>query len=226
MDNESMLNDLSRERDQLKATLKLYREALRNASELGFTIPHEIMKQLGPFYTNQHFKELASSYNQLLPVLYQITTRIKAKTIIELGTGTGECTIPLAEAARETGGHVWTVDYNETDEAKKRLEEYNLNLYVTFIKEDVLKYGESYDPGAYGPIDHLIIDLSHVYENTDRELDLFIPKMRTDGVISLLNAHAEGVIGPVKRRITEHVGGYELTYHQIQCGLAEVRKAY
>lgn len=223
---EKELLDLGLQVEQLRQTLKLYREALRNASELGFTLPHEIMKQLGPFYTNQHFKELSSSYNQLLPVLYAITVRLKAKTIVELGTGTGECTVPLAEGAREAGGHVWSVDYNETNEAKALMEGYNLTPYITFIKDDVMRYGESYDVNLYGPIDHLVIDLSHVYENTDRELDLFIPKMRMDGVISLLNAHAEGVIEPVRKRLREHVGGYELTYHQIQGGLAELRKAY
>jgi predicted O-methyltransferase YrrM len=46
--------------------------------------------------------------------LYSIALGSKSKNIIELGVRNGDTTLPLALAAKDNNGHLYSVDINET----------------------------------------------------------------------------------------------------------------
>lgn len=114
-----------------------------------------------------------------LATLNMLTIELKLKTIVELGTGVGESTIALLEAAKKTGGRVYSIDVDPCLEAHRMIKAYGLQKYWTFIQEDSLKVG--WDK----PIDHLLIDTIHTFDQVTKELEKYEPHVRHGGIITL-----------------------------------------
>ena len=114
-----------------------------------------------------------------LVTLYMLTVEMKLRTIVELGTRTGESTIPLLFAAKKIGGKVSSFDINDCPKAKAMIASYNLQQYWSFTQSDDLKVDWN------EPIDHLFIDTSHTYEQTLNELRKLEPWVRNGGVITM-----------------------------------------
>jgi len=66
----------------------------------------------------------------------------RAIKILEVGTSYGYSTNWLAEAAKQTGGHVFTleIDQNKSDYAKEQLKSAGLDNYVTTIVNDAVEW--------------------------------------------------------------------------------------
>ncbi len=103
---------------------------------------HEFMLAVGP-ETGQFINILAKAHAGI--------------RILELGTSVGYSTLWLAEAAREIGGHVTTIEKaeNKQAEARAHIEEAGLSPYVTFILGDAVAWLQELP----GPWDFVLLDL-------------------------------------------------------------------
>lgn len=90
-------------------------------------------------------------------VLYELAKANKAKTILEVGASYGYSTLWLADAARETGGKVISLEIHpgKVEYAKGVLAETGLSDYVEHVVGDAVAAIEALP----GPFDFVLIDL-------------------------------------------------------------------
>lgn len=127
-----------------------------------------------------------------------------AKRILELGTSYGYSTAFLADAARQTGGRVYTMDLaaNKQQYARAQLQEAGLGTQVEWMLGDATQMLKSFD----GPIDFVLVDLwKNLYVPC---FDLFYGKLAKNAVIvadnmlipEVVRADAEAYRGAVKAK--------------------------
>jgi predicted O-methyltransferase YrrM len=114
-----------------------------------------------------------------LQTLYMLSIELNLKTVLELGTRTGESTITLLLATKELGGTMTSVDVDSCLEAKEKIKKLELEKYWNFIQSDDISLNWN------TTIDHLFIDTSHTYDHTLAELRKFEPFVRKGGLITL-----------------------------------------
>ena len=106
-----------------------------------------------------------------------------AKRILELGTSYGYSTAFLAEAARRTGGRVFTMDLapNKQRYARSQIEEVGLGAHVEWMLGDATEMLKTLD----GPFDFVLVDLwKNLYVPC---LNLFYGKLADNAVIAADN---------------------------------------
>jgi predicted O-methyltransferase YrrM len=127
-----------------------------------------------------------------------------AKRILELGTSYGYSTAYLADAARQTGGRVYTMDLaaNKQQYARTRLEEAGLAAQVEWLLGDATQMLQSLN----GPFDFVLLDLwKNLYVPC---LELFYGKLAPNAVIvadnmlfpEIVRADAEAYRAAVKAK--------------------------
>jgi predicted O-methyltransferase YrrM len=127
-----------------------------------------------------------------------------AKRILELGTSYGYSTAFLADAARQTGGRVYTMDLaaNKQQYARTRLEEAGLAGQVEWMLGDATQMLKD----LKGPIDFVLLDLwKNLYVPC---LELFYGKLAPNAVIvadnmlypEIVRADAEAYRAAVKAK--------------------------
>lgn len=114
-----------------------------------------------------------------LATLNMLTIELGLKTILELGTGTGESTVAFLEAAKQIGGRVYSIDIDPCLEAHATVKAHGLEKYWTFIQ------GNSLEVKWDRPIDHLFIDTVHTYEHAIGELKKYEHYVSRGGLITL-----------------------------------------
>jgi hypothetical protein len=103
--------------------------------------------------------------DQHVLTLYSIALGSKAKKILELGVRNGDSTRPLLAATIKNGGHLTSVDINET----KFNPGYSFDKYWTFVKQDALEFLKGQNPSE--PYDLIFLDDWHSYDHVKKELD-------------------------------------------------------
>ncbi|HEX3951222.1 MAG TPA: class I SAM-dependent methyltransferase [Steroidobacteraceae bacterium] len=106
-----------------------------------------------------------------------------ARRILELGTSYGYSTAFLAEAARRTGGKVYTMDVAAGKQryARAQIEEVGLGAQVEWMLGDATEMLKTFD----GPIDFVLVDLwKNLYVPC---LNLFYGKLANNAVIAADN---------------------------------------
>jgi predicted O-methyltransferase YrrM len=106
-----------------------------------------------------------------------------AKRILELGTSYGYSTAFLAEAARRTGGKVYTMDLvaDKQRYARRQIEEVGLGAQVEWMLGDAVEMLKTLD----GPFDFVLVDLwKNLYVPC---LNLFYGKLANNAVIAADN---------------------------------------
>jgi predicted O-methyltransferase YrrM len=106
-----------------------------------------------------------------------------AKRILELGTSYGYSTAFLAEAARRTGGKVYTMDLvaDKQRYARGQIEEVGLGAQVEWMLGDAVEMLKTLD----GPFDFVLVDLwKNLYVPC---LNLFYGKLANNAVIAADN---------------------------------------
>jgi predicted O-methyltransferase YrrM len=133
-----------------------------------------------------------------LMTLYFLTVEHGLKRVLELGTRDGDSTIALLHGAKAVGGHVTSVDLEESAKAREAVQRFGLAPFWTFTKSDDIAL--SWDDA----IDHLFIDTSHAYEHTVKELKKFEPLVKAGGLISL---HDSVTYPDVRKAVLEYTSG-------------------
>lgn len=90
-------------------------------------------------------------------LMHALVVGLNAKTIVELGTSYGYSTLFLADAARQTGGTVYSYDVaaNKQAYAREQLERAGLVDHVTFVHGNAVSLLKTQP----GPVDFALIDL-------------------------------------------------------------------
>lgn len=130
-------------------------------------------------------------------VLNLLAKGAQARTLLELGTSYGYSTVYLAEAARETGGRVISLELSaaKVDYARQALTRAGLESFVDF------RVGSALDllPALPGPFDLVLIDLwKDLYVPC---LELVRPKLSAGALIA-----ADNMIQPEAARV--HAAAY------------------
>jgi predicted O-methyltransferase YrrM len=112
-------------------------------------------------------------------LLWILVCQARATRILEVGTSNAYSTIWLADAARETGGHVTTLEANPDKIAQARE---NLGRAELLDRVDV-KPGRAADTLAAlpGPFDFVFLDADRPSYGT--YLELVAPKLRVGGLL-------------------------------------------
>lgn len=100
-----------------------------------------------------------------LMTLFGITLSVRATRILELGVRDGTTTLPLLMAAKLTGGHVVSVDVNDTSFVPPD----DLSQYWTCIKMDAVHYLKQLDKTVVQDV--VYVDDWHSYEHVASELE-------------------------------------------------------
>ena len=158
------------------------------------------LKTVEPMFLGSR-PEVMSGYEQLLdpiscelsdiyahvPTLYMIAVENRCRTILELGTRAGVSTQAFLAAAKETGGHVYSVDVDPCYEAKEKIAQLGLEMYWTFTQANDMKV--PWDK----PLDLLFIDTLHTYDQATAELAKYGPYVRSGGVVIMHDFQNSGV---------------------------------
>jgi predicted O-methyltransferase YrrM len=144
-----------------------------------------------------------------------------AQHVIELGTRTGVSTIAWLEGLRQTGGRLTSVDIDERPD----IGDYD---HWTFVR------GSDLDPSVLARLDDadlIFVDTSHAYDQTVRELNVYVHLVRRPGLIVLHDTELKHPFGvpwfpayPVKTAVDEFCqeNGYRWTNHTNCFGLGIV----
>lgn len=117
-----------------------------------------------------------------VPILYAETIGSNAKKIIDLGVHHGLSTRAFLIACYETDGHVWSVDIRDCPVARALINAWGLEDRWTFTIMHDLEYVKTWKKGL---VDLVMIDTSHGYEHTLKELEAYTPLVRKGGLIFL-----------------------------------------
>jgi predicted O-methyltransferase YrrM len=112
-----------------------------------------------------------------LPYLYAEAASRPGCRVLELGTRSGTSTAAFLLAAARVGGHVWSVDVEEPRVPSW----WPLTGLWTFTRGDDLHPAVAAAQPA--DVDVLLIDTSHTRLQTLAELSLYVPRVKTGGVV-------------------------------------------
>ena len=128
----------------------------------------------------------------ILRFLHSLIIARRAKRIIEIGTSYGYSTLFLADAARVTGGRVFTLELSGSKQAHARaqLEKAGVADSVTWLQGDALELLGKID----APIDFVLLDLwKELYIPC---LERFLPKLANNAVIAADNMLEPKIVRP------------------------------
>lgn len=170
---------------------------------------------------------LESTYRQLLtqpsdiqahlPRLVTLVEKLNAQRVCELGVRTGVSTVAWLEGLRRTGGHLWAVDVDECPIEHRQL---------TSIR------GDDCSPEVVAQIpddlDIVFVDTSHLYVHTQREIELYLPKLAIGGCMVFHDVAVERFHDhpddeppfPVRTAVEEAAfeGGWSVDWFDDTCG--------
>lgn len=176
------------------------------------------MTQVSLTDTYRQMCQQPSDIQAHLPRFVALCENLDAQRVLELGVRTGVSTIAWLEGLRRTGGHLWAVDVEPCPIEHAQL---------TFIR------GDDCDQAVLDQIpddlDLIFVDTSHLYSHTQREIELYLPKLAPGGAILFhdtaverFDHHPDDEIPfPVRTAVQEAAdeGGWELDYFDDSHGL-------
>lgn len=145
-----------------------------------------------------------SDIGRHLIYLYETASAYAHPVIIELGVRSGVSTTAFLRAAAENDGHVHSVDIHHPD------------VPIWWAETDIWSFtvGDDLHPSVLRDLpdvaDVVFIDTSHHYGQTLSELQTYVPRVRSGGVVLLHDtelAMPEGFSGepyPVRRAIDDY----------------------
>ncbi|MFO7276363.1 MAG: class I SAM-dependent methyltransferase [Pseudomonadota bacterium] len=146
-----------------------------------------------------------------------------ARTILEIGTSYGYSTVWLAEAARQTGGTVITLelDARKVEYARDALRRAGLESQVDFRVGDALELL----PRMSGPVDFVLLDLwKDLYVPC---FDLFHPKLPEGAIVVADNMLEPEIARPAAEKYRAHLratGRYDSVLLPVGSGVEVSRR--
>lgn len=146
---------------------------------------------------------------QVASLLDLLLRLMQAKSALEFGTCIGFSTIVLANALRQTGGHLTAVeaDPDRIDETRQNLERAGLSEVVSLVHADAARFIHTID----GPFDFILQDASKpLYPQM---LERCVELLRVGGVLAAddglfpampIPEHYKPVIDEYNRRVFNH----------------------
>ncbi|HSZ67824.1 MAG TPA: class I SAM-dependent methyltransferase [Xanthobacteraceae bacterium] len=171
-----------------------------------------------PFSTEELFARFdrgKGSAHYLL-ILYSIAIGIKAKVIVDIGTG--QTTGALRAAVKKTGGIVHS--YDQDFRRHKCLLPYQDEQWRLTLEPSSMSL-----PSAPDFIDMVMHDGAHDYVNVRRDLETLLPKMRQFGIICIHDTQQPDLYRDMLAAIGDATSGRKvsLTSLPFNCGLTIVR---
>lgn len=134
--------------------------------------------------------------NSQLGYLYELLSKTKGKTIIDLGCFIGGFTKVMAQYAKEKGGKVYSIDlFKESTAAlceihqgydvrgllEQNLTERGLIDYVQINHGNSWEFADKFDNCS---VDFVFIDADHRYDSVRKDILSWFPKVRIGGIIA------------------------------------------
>ena len=147
----------------------------------GTSSPHPVLAAaLG------HWADAPSDIHDHLGVMFAESVAAQPRLIVELGTRGAVSTRALLAAAEVTGAHLLSVDM--VDCSTNDIEDRFRQRWSFALADDVAYAGEPFAAfcaarGLPPLADAILIDTSHRYEHTCRELDAWLPRLAPRGVV-------------------------------------------
>lgn len=164
-----------------------------------------------------------SDISEHLTTLFFLTVEFNLKRVLELGVRDGLSNTALVEAASKIGGHVWSIDIDSCDVAKRNISQANLNEYWTFIQGDDIKIGIDWKQ----ELDHIFIDTSHTYQHTLNEINTYEKFLVKNGFITFHDTRSfPGVLKAIKEFMSRNPERYNFYNYFNNNGFAIIRKIY
>ena len=110
--------------------------------------------------------------------LHEIAKNQPARTAVEVGICRGWSTIPLLDAMRVTGGHLWSLDIRDCRRARQKVADAGMTGQWTYLQESSWEW-----QGCPDNLDFIFIDGDH--EHVAKDWEHFEPKVRQGGLILL-----------------------------------------
>jgi predicted O-methyltransferase YrrM len=158
-----------------------------------------------------------SDIREHLDTFVALTKALDAQRVCELGVRSGVSTIAWLHGLNGTGGHLWAVDIDPATVEHQRL---------TFVQ------GDDCSPEVLGQIpddlDIVLVDSSHLYVHTVREIELYAPKLAPGGCMVFHDVDIERFDHhpddeppfPVRKAVEEaaHELGWQVDWASDTCG--------
>ncbi len=143
----------------------------------------KIVAALAEMRTGPRFANVATDDGRLLRMLAETTG---AKTVVEIGTSTGESGVWFALALRTTGGHLYTheIDEERAKTAAENFKKAGVDDLITIVMGDAHETVKQYKD----PIDILFLDADK--EGYIDYLEKLVPLLRPGGLIIAHNMNS------------------------------------
>jgi predicted O-methyltransferase YrrM len=179
-------------RERMDAAIQTVLQEFEARAERESALMHEMPREEWGKHVDEWLLPVGPDVGRLMNMLIKASG---ALSILEIGTSHGYSTIWMAEAARETGGVVITLDLSGSKQAyaRERVRQAGLAGQVEFVLGDALQtLGE-----LTGPFDFVLLDLwKNLYTPC---FELFYPKLNAGALIVADNVtYPEDVKGVVK----------------------------
>lgn len=145
---------------------------------------------------------LSVDIREHLRFMHDLVIEKNAKVVVELGMRWGEgSTVAFLVAVSKTNGKLYSCDIKPCIYGRNFIAKSGLGAYWHFTIEDDLKWGEIWNE----PIDILFIDTEHNLEQATKELNLWMPKVKSDGVVLMHDTvSAPEVLRAIKNYVKTH----------------------
>ena len=168
----------------------------------------------GILHHMHHMKKRApSSIEAHLPSLHLMAREFGDGVVVECGVGWGASTLALLSGAIAGGSRLWSYDTDAPrthDRALKVIGAENPALaHWTFTQKDSVEAASEWKDGSVGL---WFLDTSHRLEETRKELEVWLPKMKPDGIMCGHDFDWKGGMteeAGVKRAVTEFAQGHK-----------------
>jgi predicted O-methyltransferase YrrM len=126
-----------------------------------------------------------SDIQDWIPTLHDTAARYPGAVVLELGVRSGNSTSAFLLAVDEVRGHLWSADVNTP----------GVPGWWWSYPRWTCRIGDDCNPAVAvdlpAEVDVLFIDTSHHYEHTLNELRLYVPRVKSGGVVLMHDTELE-----------------------------------
>lgn len=133
-----------------------------------------------------------------LPRLFTEVNKRENPVVLELGVRTGNSTSAFLYGVHNAEGELWSVDIADA----RVPPEWGRSKRWTFLKGDSVS--ETILSKIPSEFDVVFIDTSHTFEQTTKELNIYVPKVKEGGVVLMHDILWESVKKPAMTYCNEH----------------------